>query len=88
VPLFPFWLVNLAPAFTTVPLRTYVLATVIGIIPGSFVYANLGRSLGSIDSLDNLVSWQVLTSLGLLGLFALLPVALKGRFHFTRKEIE
>ncbi|MHB8536042.1 MAG: TVP38/TMEM64 family protein [Sulfuricaulis sp.] len=88
VPLFPFWLVNLAPAFTTVPLRTYVLATAIGIIPGSFVYANLGRSLGSIDSLDNLVSWQVLTSLGLLGLFALLPVALKGRFHFTRKEIE
>ena len=34
VPLFPFFLVNLAPAFTTISLRTYVLGTLIGIIPG------------------------------------------------------
>lgn len=87
VPLFPFWLVNLASAFTSVPLRTYALATAVGIVPGSFVYANLGRSLGSIDSLNNLVSWEVLASLGLLGLFALLPVLLKGRFDPARKEI-
>ena len=87
VPLFPFWLVNLASAFTSVPLRTYALATAVGIVPGSFVYANLGRSFGSIDSLNNLVSWEVLASLGLLGLFAPLPVLLKGRFDFARKEI-
>lgn len=86
VPLFPFWLVNLASAFTSVPLRTYALATAVGIVPGSFVYANLGRSLGSIDSLNNLVSWEVLASLGLLGLFALLPLMLKGRFNATHKE--
>jgi hypothetical protein len=35
--------VNLAPAFTSIPLRTYVLATFIGIIPGTFVFVNLGR---------------------------------------------
>jgi uncharacterized membrane protein YdjX (TVP38/TMEM64 family) len=86
VPLFPFWMVNLASAFTSVPLQTYALATAIGIIPGSFVFANLGRSLAHIDSLNHLVSWEVLASFGLLGLFALLPVFLKRRYDTTHKE--
>lgn len=48
VPLFPFFLVNLAPAFLGVPLRTYVLATFFGIIPGTFVFASVGNGLGAI----------------------------------------
>ncbi len=56
VPLFPFFLVNLAPAFTTIGLRTYVAATLIGIVPGTFVYVNLGRALGRIESTSQLVS--------------------------------
>ena len=77
VPLFPFFLVNLAPAFTGIPVRTYVLATLIGIVPGTFVYVNLGQALGRIDSLQGLVSGDTLLAFGLLGLFALLPVAWK-----------
>lgn len=48
VPAFPFWLVNLAPAFFGVPLRSFVAATAIGIIPGTFVFAYLGRGLDSV----------------------------------------
>ncbi len=48
IPLFPFWLVNLAPAFLGVPTRTYVIATYFGIIPGTFVYASVGNGLGAI----------------------------------------
>jgi uncharacterized membrane protein YdjX (TVP38/TMEM64 family) len=77
VPAFPFFLVNLAPAFTNIPVRTYVLATLIGIIPGTFVYVNLGQTLGRIESLQGLVSRETLIAFGLLGLFALLPVAWK-----------
>lgn len=77
VPLFPFFLVNLAPAFTSVPLRTYVLATLVGIVPGTFVYVNLGQALGRIDSLQGLVSRDALLAFALLGLFALAPVAWK-----------
>ena len=77
VPAFPFFLVNLAPAFTAIPLRTYVLATLIGIIPGTFVYVNLGQTLGRIESLKGLVSRETLLAFALLGLFALLPVAWK-----------
>jgi uncharacterized membrane protein YdjX (TVP38/TMEM64 family) len=77
VPLFPFFLVNLAPAFTAIPLRTYVLATAIGIIPGTFVFVNLGQALGRIDSLQGLVSLDVLAGLGFLALLALVPVVVQ-----------
>ena len=48
VPLFPFFLVNLAPAFLGVPLRTYAVATFFGIIPGTFVFSSVGNGLGAI----------------------------------------
>lgn len=48
VPLFPFWLVNLAPAFLGVRLSTFVAGTFVGIIPGAFVYASVGTGLGAI----------------------------------------
>jgi len=77
VPLFPFWLVNLVPAITRIDTRTYFLATLIGVIPGSFVYVNLGQSLGAINSAQDLLSFEVLLSFSLLGLFALLPIYFK-----------
>jgi uncharacterized membrane protein YdjX (TVP38/TMEM64 family) len=79
VPLFPFFLVNLAPALTTIPTRTYVLATAIGIVPGTFVFANLGAELGRIDSVQGLLSPATLGALALLGLFALVPVLWRRR---------
>lgn len=81
VPLFPFVLVNLAPALAGIPLRTYVLATVIGIIPGSFVLVNLGETLGRIESSRDLVSGGTLLALALLGVLALLPIV----FRKTRR---
>lgn len=77
VPLFPFFLVNLAPAFTSIPLPTYVLATFVGIIPGTFVFVNLGQTLGRIESLQGLVSAETLGAFALLGVFALVPVAIR-----------
>ncbi len=74
VPLFPFWLVNLAPAVTSVSLRTYFCATAVGILPGSFVFAHLGQSLGRIESVHDLLSLKVLSAFVLLGIFALIPV--------------
>lgn len=48
VPLFPFWLVNLVPAFLGVKIRTYFLSTLIGIIPGTFVYSLVGDGAGAV----------------------------------------
>ena len=44
-PIAPFFVVNLAPAFFNVGLRDYVLASLIGMIPGAFVYASVGAGL-------------------------------------------
>jgi len=74
VPLFPFFLINLAAGLTRLPLRTFVLGTLIGIIPGGFVYVNAGASLAGINSLRDIASPRVLGSFLLLGLFALVPV--------------
>jgi len=74
VPLFPFFLVNLACGVTGLSTRTYLAGTIIGILPGSFVFANAGASLASIESISQVSSPRVLTSLALLGIFALVPV--------------
>lgn len=74
IPLFPFFLVNLVSGLTRVKLATYVAATAIGIIPGSFVYAYAGRQLGTINSLAEIASPRVLLAFTLLGLLALVPV--------------
>jgi uncharacterized membrane protein YdjX (TVP38/TMEM64 family) len=74
VPVFPFFLINLAAGLTRLPLRTFFFGTLIGIIPGGFVYVNAGASLATIDSLAGIASPRVLGSFALLGLFALVPV--------------
>lgn len=74
VPVFPFFLINLAAGLTRLPLRTFFLATMIGIIPAGFVFVNAGASLATIDSVADIASPRVLGSLALLGLFALIPV--------------
>jgi uncharacterized membrane protein YdjX (TVP38/TMEM64 family) len=83
VPLFPFWLVNLVPAFLGVPLRTFALATFVGIIPGTLVYALVGHGLGAVfeagerPDLGIVFSWEILAPLIGLAVLALLPVLYK-----------
>lgn len=80
VPIFPFFLVNLAPAFLGVPLRTYVVTTFLGIIPGTFVFASLGNGLGAIfdagrdPDLGLIFEPEILGPILALALLALLPV--------------
>ncbi len=89
VPLFPFWLVNLVPAFLSVPLTTYALGTFVGIIPGSFVYASVGNGLGAVfdaggsPDLTIIFKPEILLPIVGLSLLALIPVVYK---KFKRKS--
>jgi uncharacterized membrane protein YdjX (TVP38/TMEM64 family) len=74
IPFFPFFLVNLLAGLTRVRLMTYITATAIGIVPGTFVYAYAGRQLGTINTLSEIASPRVLGALTLLGLLTLIPV--------------
>jgi len=83
IPLFPFFLVNLAPAFLGVSLRVYLIATFFGIMPGSFVYALVGAGLGSVFdrgeafTLAGVMTPQMIAALAGLALLALVPVVYK-----------
>lgn len=80
VPLFPFWLVNLVPAMLGVPLPTFAAATLIGIVPATFVYAGVGNGLGAVldrgeaPNFGLVLEPRVLLPLLGLALLALLPV--------------
>lgn len=83
IPVFPFWLVNLVPALLGVPLKTFVIGTAIGIVPGTLVYASLGNGVGAMmaagERPDLGIIFQSEILLPILGLavLALLPVAYK-----------
>ena len=77
MPVFPFWLVNLAPAMLGMRLAPFVAATAIGIVPGSLVFASIGAGLDSVI----VAGGQPKLSLGLLlplaglGVLSLAPLA-------------
>ncbi|MBI3676991.1 MAG: TVP38/TMEM64 family protein [Proteobacteria bacterium] len=81
VPIFPFWLVNLAAALLDVRLRTFVLGTFFGIIPGAAVYASIGSGLGEMldrgqtPDLGAVFQPSILIPLLALAVLSLAPVA-------------
>lgn len=83
VPLFPFFVVNLVPAFLGVRLGVFALGTFVGIIPGAFVFTTVGAGLGSIfDSGESfsaagVLTPQIIAALVGLAVLALIPVAYK-----------
>jgi uncharacterized membrane protein YdjX (TVP38/TMEM64 family) len=83
LPIAPFFGVNLAAAFLGVPLRTFIIATAIGILPGGFVYAWLGSGIehviasGATPDLKIIFSPQVIGPLMGLAALALLPTVWK-----------
>lgn len=83
IPLFPFWLVNLVPAFLGVSVRTYIIGTFFGIMPGSLVYASVGNGLGAVfeeggtPDLGIIFNPEVLLPILALAALSLVPVIYK-----------
>lgn len=85
VPLFPFVLVNLVPAFCGVGLRVFVLTTMVGILPATFVFALAGAGLGEVLAaggsfeIGSVLTPQVLGALAGMALLALATIPLRRR---------
>ena len=83
VPIFPFWLVNLVPALLGGKIRAFLLGTLIGIIPGTFVYVSIGDGLGALFDQGKTPDFgiifepRILTPIIGLAILALIPVAYK-----------
>jgi len=77
VPIFPFFIINVVMGLTRVDLKTYVVASWIGMLPGTFVFIYAGAQLSGIDSIGSVMSGRVLLAFLMLGILALLPVFYK-----------
>jgi uncharacterized membrane protein YdjX (TVP38/TMEM64 family) len=83
IPIIPFWLVNLIPAFFKIHWYTYLWTTFIGVMPGSFIFNYAGIGLGKIFdsnqpfSVDLVFNKQLKIAIILLAFFALVPIFFK-----------
>ena len=73
----PFFIVNILAGLTTVPIRTFVWTTSLGIIPTSLVFAFAGQQLATVKSAHDILSGKIILAFVLLGLLALVPVLIK-----------
>ena len=81
VPIFPFWLVNLAPALLGVPVQTFIIGTAVGIIPGTAIFCWVGSGLGvaldagdTLDPLETLLRPEIISPIVGFSILSLIPL--------------
>jgi pyruvate/2-oxoglutarate dehydrogenase complex dihydrolipoamide dehydrogenase (E3) component/uncharacterized membrane protein YdjX (TVP38/TMEM64 family) len=84
IPVFPFFLINLAMGLTAMRLATFFLVSQIGMLPGTIVFVLAGTQLAAIESTSDILSPALVGSLVLLGLFPLVAKAVVGAFRTRR----
>ena len=72
VPLFPFFVINLAMGLTAIRAWTFYWVSQLGMLAGTFVFVNAGRELGQLQSLSGILSWRLLLAFAALGLLPLI----------------
>jgi uncharacterized membrane protein YdjX (TVP38/TMEM64 family) len=72
VPLFPFFVINLAMGLTPIRTWTFYWVSQLGMLLGTIVYVNAGAQLAQIESARGILSPGLLVSFALLGLFPLM----------------
>ena len=86
VPLFPFFLINLGMGLTRIRASTFALVSMVGMLPGTFLYVNAGAELGQIAKPSDVLSPTLLLSFTLLGLLPLLLKFVLRRAGLIRAE--
>ncbi|WP_428633393.1 FAD-dependent oxidoreductase [Sedimenticola sp.] len=72
VPLFPFFVINLAMGLTTLKTRTFLWVSQVGMFLGTLVYVNAGTQLGQLESPSGILSPGLIFSFVLLGVFPII----------------
>ncbi|MFA7383584.1 MAG: TVP38/TMEM64 family protein [Desulfurivibrionaceae bacterium] len=85
VPIFPFFLINLAMGLTRIRLFTFFWVSQIGMLAGTIVYVNAGKELAKIESLSGIMSPGLLISFVILGIF---PIAAKRILGFFQTKLK
>jgi len=85
VPIFPFFVINLAMGLTPLRTLTFYWVSQLGMLAGTAVYVNAGTQLGQIRSLSGILSLDLILSFALLGVFPL--IAKKGVDFFKSRRV-
>ena len=89
IPAAPFWVVNIIPALVGMRFSTFMLATFVGIAPGTLIYVGVAQGFdlilaqGKVPDLSLLKEPKIILPLVALGVMSLLPVALD---HLKKKK--
>lgn len=83
VPIFPFFLINLLMGLTAIKVRTFYWVSQVGMLAGTLVFVNAGTQLAKIEQLSGILSFNLLASFALLGLF---PLIAKGILTILKKR--
>lgn len=86
MPITPFLIIIIISSLSSVSWWTFVWTTMVGIAPGTFLYAFAGRQLMTLEKASDVFSWQMIVGLIILACLALLPLLIK-KFK-PRKNID
>ena len=75
VPIFPFFLINLLMGLTPIKVLPYFIVSMVGMLPGTFVYVNAGTQLSKINTAEGIFSPSLLLSFALVGILPILTKA-------------
>ena len=70
----PFFIINTVAGLTQISLKTFVITTIIGILPGCLVYTYAGQSLTTLNSVRDVLSPTIIWAFILLAGLSILPV--------------
>ncbi|MDD5773702.1 MAG: TVP38/TMEM64 family protein [bacterium] len=81
MPVFPYFLVNILAALTTIPFITFIWTTSVGILPGTLIYAFAGSQLNTISSLKDIFSLKIIFAFSMLAFLPFFCAEIKNRMH-------
>jgi uncharacterized membrane protein YdjX (TVP38/TMEM64 family) len=85
IPVFPFWLINLAMGLTKMPLFKFYWVSQMGMLAGTMVFVNAGKELAKIESVKGILSPSLIVSFVLIGIF---PIAVKKLVALYRSRMK
>jgi uncharacterized membrane protein YdjX (TVP38/TMEM64 family) len=77
LPITPFLIIIIISSLSSVSWWTFVWTTMVGIAPGSFIYAFAGQQLMTLEKASDILSWPMIIALTLLACVALVPLVIK-----------
>ena len=76
-PIMPNWFINIASPHLHIPITTFFMATLIGLIPANLLHVTTGYMLANYN--EQYIDWRHKVGICVFGLLAILPIIYKRR---------